>query len=819
MYDNHKGIIEEMLLGKISPKEARLQEQENKQNTPQESVTFRLISIYEKYLKQQVTLNDFMVIFRHYLLILKLKIKVSDKLFNEMFNYLQHFGLNYYKYDIDVEISCNPSFPEWLNAANEILDVYKYNSNPPQTAVGDGYLYNMTGYKEYTSKGQKYLVNAAIKQEEGTTIIAALRTGGGKSLVFQMPAFYDEAGVTIVIVPTVSLTIDQQQNIKSSYNEEKFAARVIHAGVTLEERKKIEAELKDGKVSLVYTSPEVVMRPWFKQVLFELAVTGQLNRFVIDEAHIVDEWGDLFRIDFQLLSVIRKKLLQLTNGRLKTLLVSATLSEETSTLLGELFSEKGRLIEIRTDTQREEIMYYYKYCDSIHQRSQNFEELLTKLPRPFIAYVGTKADAEYYTTLIRQNGFTRVREFTGDTSSEKREEILGKWKNDEIDIVVATSAFGVGVDKKDIRAVVHLYMPPSIDRFYQEVGRGGRDGYPALSISLINHLEDYKLVNNLTSNKVLTVEKIIEKITDLFSQPKSIESGDRIVVNTMISPRNRDEQYTGRTFANWYGYVLLFLYRNGFIDILDVEWLGNGDYDCVIQIKDFSIVNINDEFVEKIRIIRESERNRINKQIDLIKEMLKVSNKSCYGYHLEEIYPYATKACLSCPACRLKKRKSTVSTHHISVTEGRLMFLEQQKLYQIPSNTHVLNETLFQYDKHFNTIYIRDHKFNVILVENRNQIDFEYLPHEKFNIYEYDELLSGDDIILNGTICIVLSENSIKANKIYQYIHNLKSTFPRNKLLYIAKKNTFITSESRYINELIQGPVNEIIGDLHEHRN
>jgi ATP-dependent DNA helicase RecQ len=634
-----------------------------------------------------------------------------------------------------------------------------------------------------------------------------------------MPAFYDETGVTIVIVPTVSLTIDQQQNIKSTYHEEKFSARVIHAGVTLRERQKIESELKNGNASLVYTSPEVVMRPWFKQVLFDLAINGQLNRLVIDEAHIVDEWGDLFRIDFQLLSVIRKKLLQLTNGRLKTLLVSATLSEDTSILLGELFSEKGRLIEIRTDTQREEIMYYYKYCESAQQRLQNFEELLTKLPRPFIAYVGTKDDAEKYTNLIKENGFTRVTEFTSETPSGQREEILEKWKNDEIDIVVATSAFGVGVDKKDVRAVVHLYMPPSIDRFYQEVGRGGRDGYPALSVSLINHLEDYKLINHLTRNKVLTVEKITEKITDLISQPKSIESGDRIVVNTMISPLNRDEQFTGRTFANWYGYVLLFLYRNGFIDILDVEWLANGNYDCVIQIKDFGIANINVELVEKISSIRETERNRINKQIQLMKEIFKASNKRCYGYHFEEIYPYAAKACLSCPACRMKKKKSTVSSHHISVTEGRKVLLEQLKLYQIPSEQNVLNETLYQYEEQYHPVYLRDYMFNVLLVENRNQVDFKYLPHEKVNIYEYDEVLSGDDIILNGTICLVLCENQLNANKIYHYIKNVKNSFPSNKLLYIAKKNTFITSESRRFSEVIQGPVNEIVGGLHEHRN
>jgi ATP-dependent DNA helicase RecQ len=819
MYNNHKKIIEDMLLGIISPSEALLLYVEDDYNNPLKSVIKRVITCFEKYLEKQVTLFDFMVNLRQLLLILKLRIKISDSLLDAMAEHLQGFGIQIYRFNNEVEIGCFSDYPYWLNAGDEIEKVYKYRRADLQTTIGDGYLYNMTGYKEYTSKGQKYLVNAAIKQEEGTTIIAALRTGGGKSLVFQMPAFYDDSGVTIVVVPTVSLTIDQQQNIKAAYDEEKFCARVIHAGVTMDERRNIEAELKDDKVSLVYTSPEVIMRPWFKKVLFDLAIEGKLNRLVIDEAHIVEEWGDLFRIDFQMLSVIRKKLLQLTNGTLKTLLVSATLSEDTSALLGELFSEKGRLIEIRTDTQREEMMFYYKYCDSVPQRYRNFEELLSKLPRPFIAYVGTKADAENYTKLIRKNGFSRVIEFTGDTTSEKREEILQKWKNDEIDIIVATSAFGVGVDKKDVRAVVHLYMPPSIDRFYQEVGRGGRDGYPALSISLIHHQEDYQLINNLTSNKVLTVEKINEKITDLISQPKSIESGDRIIVNTMISPRNREEQFTGRTFANWYGYVLLFLYRNGFIDIIDVEWLGNGDYDCTIQIRDLAITSINEDFVEKISIIRESERTRINRQIQLMKEMLKSTNKICYGNHFESIYPYATRACNSCPACRSKNRKSTFSSHHITITEGRLMLLEQLKAYQVPTTINVLNEMLFQYEDEFNSIYLRDHMYNVLIVEHRAQVQFDYLPHEKINIFEYDELLSAEDILLSGVICIVMSENPLAVKKIYKYIKNVKSNLSNNKFIFIAKKHTFISNESRYLSELIQGPINEITGGLYEHRN
>ncbi|WP_088103002.1 helicase-related protein [Halalkalibacter urbisdiaboli] len=813
----YKTLLEDVFAGRVKPKRAIDQLNESKADSPIDYVVRRILNCYSYYLQTESGLRDFLANLRQYLLITNSRLQMPETLYRNILTSIQYFGISPFHFDDVVEVSCSAEFPSWLEVGEEINSVYKYQPAPENRVAGDGYLFHMTGYEEYTSKGQKYLAHAAITQKEGSTLIAALRTGGGKSLVFQMPAFYDKSGVTVVIVPTVSLTMDQQQNIAAAYTDNELSVRVIHSGVSNKERKEIEKELKDGTVSLVFTSPEVVLRPWFKQVLFDLATDDQLNRLVIDEAHIIDEWGDLFRIDFQLLAVIRKKLLELTNGRLKTILLSATLSEESTELLKELFSEKTNLVEIRTDTLRDEIQYYYKHCEGISKRNQYFRELLPKIPRPFIVYVGTRADAEKYASIIQDEQYNRVAVFTGDTSNDDRQEIISRWKNDEIDIIIATSAFGVGMDKKDVRAVVHLYMPPSIDRFYQEVGRGGRDGFPSLSISLLFQLEDIKLVNHLTNSKVLTTEKIREKFIDLIQQPISVEGGDKLVVNTMVKPLNRMEEFTGRLFANWYGYVLLFLNRNNLIEILDAEWIANSEYNVMIKIKDLDITNPESDFLAKIEIPREAERNKINDQVAYIRKMFKKTKNTCFGLHFENVYPYTTRACRTCPSCREKQKRAIFSKQHITISDGRKGFLNYLKHYRA-SDALMLRETIYEFEGEFNPLYLSEHHFDMILVEDRNEVMFNYLNKSDVIVYEFDEVLGGDDIILSGVISVVMKSSSSKTDKIYSYIKNNQRHMENNKYIYISKKDLIINNEARKLRDLVDGPIKYCSGGLHADR-
>ena len=127
---------------------------------------------------------------------------------------------------------------------------------------------------------------------------------------------------------------------------------------------------------------------------------------------------------------------------------------------------------------------YFQYKVENSEKFDVFIEFFRHLPRPAIIYANTPKEVEKYSLALQENGHKSFRIFTGKTISEDREEILAAWSRDEIQVIVATSAFGVGVDKPNVRAVMHVSIPESFDRFYQEVGRGGRDGLSTTSVIL-----------------------------------------------------------------------------------------------------------------------------------------------------------------------------------------------------------------------------------------------------------------------------------------------------------------------------------------------
>ena len=556
----------------------------------------RLIKCFEMYTMKQEGILDVVAALRQVGLIAHQCIRINSNFYSEIKDIIMMHGIKAVVMNDGVDLYFDFNYPVWLGVGDEINQLYEYKKQVMQEVLGDTYLYHATGYTNYTSQAQKYIVQLAMQQEEGTTLMAALRTGGGKSLIFQLPAYYEKTGVTVVVVPTVALALDQVNGAKKLFDGKGEGPYAIHAQIDGAERKYIEEKLLEGKIPLLYTSPEVVMGEWFKGVLCKLAENQLINRLVIDEAHIVDEWGDFFRVDFQVLALLRRKLLELSNYTLRTVLLSATLSEQTTTMLKDLFSEEGNLVEVRADDLRKELMYYYSAVQGEAKRERNFRELLPILPRPFIAYVGTKEQAQRYFELIKEVGYSRVAVFTGDTPTNERDDLIKKWDANELDIMVATCAFGVGVDKKDVRAVVHLYLPPSIDRYYQEVGRGGIDGHPSLAISLVYHLEDYKLIGNLTNNKVVTTEKIVDRWQAMLIQNQDRQGGDEFVVSTRTNPG--ESEYVGKINANWNAYIILFLSRNGYIEIVNAESEGKKNcYKFKIKIKDFFLDDTKEELM------------------------------------------------------------------------------------------------------------------------------------------------------------------------------------------------------------------------------
>lgn len=133
-------------------------------------------------------------------------------------------------------------------------------------------------------------------------------------------------------------------------------------------------------------------------------------------------------------------------------------------------------------------------------------ELVQKLPHPMIIYVARPEEADDIKNYLKDNGITNVQTFTGLTTGTKRKELIDRWSDDQFEIMIATSAFGVGVDKSDVRTVLHMYIPPNPNAYYQELGRGGRDRLPCLSV-MCTHPEDLNIAFQRISKKVMTTEK------------------------------------------------------------------------------------------------------------------------------------------------------------------------------------------------------------------------------------------------------------------------------------------------------------------------
>jgi ATP-dependent DNA helicase RecQ len=365
----------------------------------------------------------------------------------------------------------------------------------------------------YNSMAQRAAIRAALDAPPGSVLAVSLGTGEGKSLAFQLvsdigygePA--ERSGVTLVITPTVALAMDHERAATAVGMPDKPRAYV--GGGHTDANDRIRKEIEAGTQGLCFASPEAAcgsLRP----SLILAAELGHLRCIAVDEAHLVDTWGDEFRPQFQLLGGLRKGLLRRCSGtQFRTLLLSATLSTTTIEVLRTLFchDEDGNASRLRVSGAvniRPEIDYWACPPCPDHERRLRVVDALMNVPRPAILYTTRRVDADEWLHESRAMGFRRVEAFTGDTPDDKRRDIIRSWQAGELDVVVATSAFGLGIDHPHVRSVIHACIPETLDRFYQEVGRGGRDGAASLSV-LIPSETDGNLARAMNKRKFIGV--------------------------------------------------------------------------------------------------------------------------------------------------------------------------------------------------------------------------------------------------------------------------------------------------------------------------
>ncbi|PDW02611.1 protein DpdF [Candidatus Viridilinea mediisalina] len=563
--------------------------------------------------------------------------------------------------------------PHWLSHTGRIDALERRGSHQP--SIGDGLLYVMTGWVHYQSEAQKAAVHAFLFAAPGSSTLVTMPTGAGKSLCMQLPAWSDTrggtiaGGTTLVVVPTVALALDQQQRASTYFKhaiDECHRPQAWIGGMSAERKSIVRQGLSNGTLPILFLSPEALMGSELHTLAFHAASCGKLRRFVVDEAHIIDAWGANFRTDFQFLSTYRRQLLATSGGHLRTLLLTATLTTSAEYLLKNLFSEQNQLTTIHAGRLRPEIGYWMHLSRSLNERQRYVCEAIRYLPRPLILYTTTPADAEDWLKQLRRMGYRRVRSFTGTTTAQEREIRIKEWNEGRIDLMCATSAFGLGIDKRDVRTVIHACIPENVNRFYQEVGRGGRDSCSTISL-LCAAQDDFSLAHSMVKSARITSDKAVPRWFGMLESGKLVKGrGDTLLIDLDAPPNDRSDIRRSPKNRDWNEHTLLLAQRAQLVGIEDARveveaGVPETPYDLAplwmsVRLREPDRAYDTDYIKATFETARSAELEDLQEALQEMRRLLqdntKQSPQRCIAATLARNYPAMAHACGGCPACR-----------------------------------------------------------------------------------------------------------------------------------------------------------------------
>ncbi|MDD9717811.1 DNA helicase RecQ [Dinoroseobacter sp. PD6] len=326
----------------------------------------------------------------------------------------------------------------------------------------DTILSSVFGFSEFRP-GQEEVVDAVCAGED---VLAIMPTGGGKSLCFQLPALARE-GLTVVISPLIALMRDQVRGLR----EAGVAAGALTSGNTPEETDAVFEALEDGSLKILYMAPERLAHGGTVRLLSRAGV----GLLAVDEAHCVSQWGHDFRPDYLRIGELRRAL------DVPVAAFTATADAETrDEIIARLFPDTAPRVFLR-GFDRPNIHLAFAAKDSPRRQILDFAG--ARKGQSGIVYCGTRAKTEGLAQALREAGHMACH-YHGGMEAEDRRIVETRFQREDSLIVVATVAFGMGVDKPDIRWVAHADLPKSIEAYYQEIGRAGRDGAPAETLTL-----------------------------------------------------------------------------------------------------------------------------------------------------------------------------------------------------------------------------------------------------------------------------------------------------------------------------------------------
>jgi ATP-dependent DNA helicase RecQ len=335
-------------------------------------------------------------------------------------------------------------------------------------------------------KGQWEPIKALLA---GRDALVVMPTGSGKSLIYQLAALA-LPGLTVVVSPLIALMKDQKDKLDAHGVD----AVAMHSHLSTGETREAHRQISEGEGELLYLTPERFKDRDF----FERLLTRKVSLFVIDEAHCVSQWGHDFRPDYLSLGSIAKRL-----GRPPILALTATATQEVQDDIVRQLSMHEPQVTI-TGFARPNLRFEVRRTVNDGIKDSIVENILTETEGPGVIYVATVKESErlYNQLCDRYN----LGLYHGKRPAADRKAVQDAFMNGDIKAIIATNAFGLGIDKHDIRFVVHYHFPGSIESYYQEAGRSGRDGLPA-TCTLLYRVEDRRIQSYFLGGKYPEVQE------------------------------------------------------------------------------------------------------------------------------------------------------------------------------------------------------------------------------------------------------------------------------------------------------------------------
>jgi len=331
------------------------------------------------------------------------------------------------------------------------------------------------GYDSFRSKQGEIIESIGSRRDT----LGLMPTGGGKSLTFQVPAMAKN-GVCVVITPLIALMNDQVENL----HKREISAAAVHSGLSSEQILITLDNAVLGAYKFLYVSPERLGTEIFQKKIIQTEVC----MLVVDEAHCISQWGYDFRPAYLKIAQIRKLL-----PEVPVLALTATATPEVVDDIQNklLFKEKNVFC---ASFVRENLAYVVRITEN---KDEQLLKILNSVSGSSVVYVRSRLKTKELAEMLNANGI-RAEHFHAGLATELKNAIQKRWTNDQTRVIVATNAFGMGIDKPDVRTVVHIDLPDSLEAYFQEAGRAGRDGNRAFAVLLYNNSDSAKLKKRIS---------------------------------------------------------------------------------------------------------------------------------------------------------------------------------------------------------------------------------------------------------------------------------------------------------------------------------